>query len=108
MHECKNGNKFQVTKLNCAAITDLSCDNLKRRDRLAHLINGPAQHSLLPCGQMCDAGYKVLFEEGGAKVINGDIKINSNIVMQRQRDRETGLWAVPLDNSRANVMTQHI
>jgi hypothetical protein len=48
---------------------------------------------------MCDAGYKILFEEGEAKVINGDIKINGNIIMQGQRDRETGLWMVPLDNS---------
>jgi hypothetical protein len=48
---------------------------------------------------MCDAGYKDLFEEGEAKVFNGYITINVNIVMKGHRDMETGLWTVPLDNT---------
>jgi hypothetical protein len=40
---------------------------------------------------MCDAGYKILFDEGGGKVVEGDINIDKKIVMQGQRDRETGL-----------------
>jgi hypothetical protein len=71
------------------ATADLLCENLNRQDGSTHLSNGLAQHSILSCGQMYDAGYKALFEEGEAKLINGNIKINGNIVMQGQRDRET-------------------
>jgi hypothetical protein len=55
---------------------------------------------------MCDAGYKVLFEEVNAKIIEGGIKINGKIVMQGQRDRYAGLWTIPLENTRMSVMTQ--
>jgi hypothetical protein len=56
---------------------------------------------------MCDAGYKVLFDEWEAKVIEGNIRIDGKIVVQGQRDREMGLlWTVPLDNTWMSVMTQ--
>jgi hypothetical protein len=51
------------------------------------------------CGQMCDAGYKVIFEECKSKVIEGNIKIDRKIVMQGKCDRETGLWMIQLDNT---------
>jgi hypothetical protein len=46
---------------------------------------------------MCDAGYKVLFEEGRAQVIEGNLAVQGRIVMHGQRDHTTGLWTIPLD-----------
>jgi hypothetical protein len=88
------------------ATADLSCTRLNQRARSAHIIQGLAQHSLLSRGQLCDAGYKVLFEEGEAKVIDGDISIDGKMAMQGQRDRDTGLWTVSLDNTRTSMMPQ--
>jgi hypothetical protein len=48
---------------------------------------------------MCDAGYCVLFNEGKAKIIDGDATVNGTVVMEGQRDRTTGLWTVLLDNT---------
>jgi hypothetical protein len=81
--------------LNSFTTVDLSCKSMNRRSRSAHLINGMTQHSLLSCRQICDAGYKVLFEKGEAKVFDGTMNVNDNIVMQGQRDVEKGLWTVP-------------
>jgi hypothetical protein len=47
-----------------------------------------------------------LMKEGGAKVIDGDINIYGKILMQGQHDRSTGLWTVPLDNTRISSMAQ--
>jgi hypothetical protein len=47
---------------------------------------------------MCDAGYCVLFEEGEAKIFEGDVMVHGKVIMEGQRDRSTGLWTVPLDN----------
>jgi hypothetical protein len=46
---------------------------------------------------MCDAGYKVLFDEGQAQVINGNVAVKGRIVMHGQHEHTTGLWTVPLD-----------
>jgi hypothetical protein len=54
--------------------------------------------SLLSCGQMCDAGYRVLFEEGKAKIFEGDVTVHGKVLMEGKRERSTGLWTVPLDN----------
>jgi hypothetical protein len=48
---------------------------------------------------MCDAGYKVLFDEGRAQVIEGNVAVQGRIVMHGQRDHTTGLWTVPLDEN---------
>jgi hypothetical protein len=64
----------------------------------AHIINGLANHSLLSCGQMCDTGYWVIFEEGDAKLLEENVLVHERVVMEGQCDRTTGLWTVPLDN----------
>jgi hypothetical protein len=46
---------------------------------------------------MCDAGYKLLFDEERAQVIEGNVEVQGRIVMHGQRDHSTGLWTVPLD-----------
>jgi hypothetical protein len=46
---------------------------------------------------MCDAGYKFLFDEGQAQVIEGNVAVKGQIVMHGQRDHTTGLWTIPLD-----------
>jgi hypothetical protein len=48
------------TTLSSSATADLACTTFNLRARYAHIINDFASHSLLSCGQMCDAGYKVL------------------------------------------------
>jgi hypothetical protein len=48
---------------------------------------------------MCDAGYKVLFDNGQAQVIDGNVSVQGRIVMHGQRDLSTGLWTVPLDTN---------
>jgi hypothetical protein len=48
---------------------------------------------------MCDAGYKVLFANGQAQVIEGNVSVQGRIVMHGQRNHSTGLWKVPLDTN---------
>jgi hypothetical protein len=48
---------------------------------------------------MCDAGYKLLFNQVDAIVIDGQVKVNGDIVMMGKRDQTTGLWKVPLDET---------
>jgi hypothetical protein len=88
------------------ATVDLSCTRLNQRARSTHIIRGLVKQSLLSYGQMCDAGYKVLFTRGEVKVIEGDLRIDGKIVIQGQRDRETGLWNILLNNTRMSIMTQ--
>jgi hypothetical protein len=85
------------TRLQSSAAADLAINSFNPRACSAHIIHGLASHSLLSCGQMCDAGYKVLFDEGTAQIINGNVAVNGNVVMQGEHNRTTGLWTVPLD-----------
>jgi hypothetical protein len=85
------------TTLASSATADLACTTFYLRERYAHIINDLASHSILSCGQMCDAGYKVLFDEGRAQVMEGNVSVQGRIVMHGQRDHSTGLWTVPLD-----------
>jgi hypothetical protein len=82
-----------------SATADLLNANFNHRARSAHIIHGLAKHSLLSCGQICDAGYKVLFNQGDAIVIDGQVQVNGDIVMTGKRDHTTGLWTVPLDET---------
>jgi hypothetical protein len=52
---------------------------------------------------MCDAGYSVVFNRGEAKVINGPIIIEGEVIMSGKRDETTGLWTVPLDHTSATT-----
>jgi hypothetical protein len=55
---------------------------------------------------MCDTGYKVIFTKEGAKVIECGITISGALGIQGQRDKVTGLWTIPLNNTRISIMTQ--
>jgi hypothetical protein len=77
-------------RLQSSAPADLVMNSFNPRAP-AQIFHGLASHSLLTCDQMCDAGYKLLFDEGEAKVINGHVAVNGNVVMQGKRDRTTGL-----------------
>jgi hypothetical protein len=85
-------------RLQSNATSDLALHSFNPRARSAHIIHVLDIHSLISCGQMCDTGYEVLFNEGTAQVINGYVAVNGNAVMQGGCDRTTGLWTVPLDN----------
>jgi hypothetical protein len=84
------------TTLASRATADLACTTFNLRARSAHIINELAIHSILSCGQMCDAGYKVLSDEGRAQVIKGNVAVQGRIIMHGQSDHTTGLWTVPL------------
>jgi hypothetical protein len=86
------------TTLAASATSDVSLNNFNPRARTVHIINGLVNHPLLSCGQMCDAGYKVLFDEGKAIVIEANITVHGRVTMDGQLDHTTGLWTVPLDN----------
>jgi hypothetical protein len=53
----------------------------------------------------CDAGYQVMFDEGRAQFIEGNVSVQGRIVMHGQRDNSTGLWTVPLDAKSTKKMS---
>jgi hypothetical protein len=69
---------------------ELACTTFNLRAISAHIINYIASHSLLSCGKMGDAEYKVLFDEGRAQVIEGNVSVQIQIGMHGQRDQSTG------------------
>jgi hypothetical protein len=85
-------------KLASTATADLTIPNFNHRARSAHISNGLTTYYILSCGQMCDAGYRVLFEDIKAKIFEGDVTVHGKVLMEGQRDRSTGLWTGPLDN----------
>jgi hypothetical protein len=84
---------------------DLTCNRLSHRARSAHISDG-LQHSLLSCGQRCDSEYKVVFNRGEAKVIDGPISIDGDIVLRRKHDTKTGIRTVPLVSMSASTTRQ--
>jgi hypothetical protein len=60
--------------------------------RLAHILPGLDQHSLLSVGQMCDSGCSVTFTASNVTVTNGH-----STILTGERDKESNLWRVPLD-----------
>jgi hypothetical protein len=67
----------------------------------AHIV--PALHncSLLSIGQLCDSGYKVIFETPTMQVLDGDI-----CVLTGQRNPTNGMWEVelPIRTKQANSL----
>jgi hypothetical protein len=94
-------------KLMSIATSDLNINVFNPRARSAHIINGLATHSLLSCGQMCDTGYRVVFDKDKARIIDGDVMVNRTVVMEGQRDQTTGLWTVQLDNKIQQVGSEY-
>jgi hypothetical protein len=87
------------------ATIDVMCNRINQKGQAAHVIKG-LQHSLLSCGQMCDAGYNVVFDRDEAKVVDGPINVEGGVIMCEKRDTTTGLWTVPLDNTGATTMRE--
>jgi hypothetical protein len=69
------------TMLLSSETANLAFHNFNPRARSEHIINGLASHSLLPCEKMYDAGYNVLFDEGEAKVIEGNVTVHGRVVV---------------------------
>jgi hypothetical protein len=100
--KCPHTNQSKLpdgTTLSSSATAELACPTLNLRARSAHTINDIASHSLLSCGKMCDAGCTVLFDNGQAQVIDGNVSVQGRIIMHGQRDLSTGLLTVPLDTN---------
>jgi hypothetical protein len=72
----------------------LNMPSLPPAARQAHILPGLAQHSLLSMGQMYDSGCAVTFTATKVTVTNG-----STTILTGQRDKESGLWRVPLETN---------
>ena len=67
--------------------------NLPRDARKAHTFPGLTYRSLISVGQLCDAGYRVIFDEDKVEAIS---KTNT-VDMVGTRDRPTGLYLTPMN-----------
>jgi hypothetical protein len=72
------------TMLASSATSGLVLNNYNPRAQSKHLINGITNHSLLSCGQMCDAGYKVIFDKEKAKEIDETVTLHGRGVVDGQ------------------------
>jgi hypothetical protein len=70
----------------------LNMPSLPQAARLAHILTGLAQHSLLSVGQMCDSGCSVTFTASNVTVTRGH-----STILTGERDKESSLWRVPLN-----------
>jgi hypothetical protein len=66
--------------------------SLPQAARLAHILPGLSQHSLLSVGQMCDPGCSVTFMASNVTVTNGH-----STILTGERDKESNQWRVPLN-----------
>jgi hypothetical protein len=72
----------------------LNLPSLPHAARQAHILSGLAQHSLLSLGQMCDSICAMTFTSSKVSVTHCATKIFTG-----QRDKESGLWRAPLENT---------
>ena len=61
--------------------------------RGANLLPGISHMSLVSIVNLCDSGYKAIFDE---KIVNITSKVSSTLTLWR--DRQTGIWDLPLHN----------
>ena len=81
--------------------------NLPRDAREAHTYPDLTYSSLLSVGQLCDAGYRVVFDKNKVKVIS---KTNT-VDMVGTRDRTTGLYLTPMnpkETMQPNTSPNHV
>jgi hypothetical protein len=107
---CKNNKKTTQTPLefhlpNGSTIASTHAANLDlpsfpNAASQAHILPGLAQHSLLYVGEMCDSGCAVTFISNKFAVTHGATKI-----LTGQRDKDSGLWRVPLGNTNSAQAT---
>jgi hypothetical protein len=62
--------------------------------RQAHILPGLAHNSLLSVGQMCDSSCVITFTANKFAITNG-----AAIILTGNRDKDSGLWRVPLGNT---------
>jgi hypothetical protein len=68
--------------------------------RQAHILHGLAHHPLLYVGKMCDSGCAITFTANKVSVTNG-----AATILTGQRDKDSGLWRVPLGNTNSAQAT---
>jgi hypothetical protein len=70
----------------------LNMPYLPQAARLAHILPGLAQHSLVSVGKICDSGCSVTFTASNVTVTNGH-----STILTGEWDKESNLWRVPLN-----------
>ena len=85
-----NGSKVQSTEEE-----ELDIPILPKPARLAHVIPDLTLHSLLSVVTLCNAGCEVIFHKTHAIV-----KYKGKIVLQGRKYTKTGLWMVPLQQTK--------
>jgi hypothetical protein len=82
------------TTIASAHTSTLKLPLLPHAVRQARILPGLTQHSLLSVGQICDSGCAMTSTATQVTVKNGELTIFTG-----QRDKESGLWRVPLETS---------
>jgi hypothetical protein len=72
----------------------LDIPSFPKAARQAHILPALAQHSLISMGQMCDSGCPLTFTANKVAVTHG-----AATILTGQRDKDSGLWRVPLENT---------
>jgi hypothetical protein len=72
----------------------LNLPSLPHAARHAHILPGLAQHSLLSVGHMCDNVCAVTLTSNKVTVTHG-----ATTILTGQRDKESGMWRVPVGNT---------
>ena len=67
--------------------------NLPQHAREANTYPDLTYRSLISVGQLCDAGYRVVFDQNKVEAISK----NNTIDMVGTRDKTTGLYLTPMD-----------
>lgn len=72
----------------------INVKNISPHALIAHLFPGLASHSLLSIGQLCNAGCQTVFETNNVKIL-----FQNETILEGDRNRETGLWMIPVEVS---------
>jgi hypothetical protein len=81
----------------------LDLPSFPKAARQAHILDGLAQHSILHVGQIYDSGCAVTFTANKVTLAHGAAKIVTG-----QRDKDSGLWRIPLgNNNSAQAAPEH-
>ncbi|KAL7518802.1 hypothetical protein ACHAWX_003603 [Stephanocyclus meneghinianus] len=68
----------------------------------AHIVPGLTHSSLVATKKFCDAGYKIIFDPNGCKII-----YKGNVVLTGTRDPSSGLWRVPINPTSTDTTLNH-
>jgi hypothetical protein len=75
---------------------------LRPAARKAHIVPALDNCSLLSLGQLCDAGYNILFEANTLSVL--DI---GKAILTGRRDHSTGMWHITLPSASTSTHMSH-